>query len=187
MAQAYFISQKYLKDNSPLAANVDIKELYPFARTAEEIYIQEAIGTSLFNRLVESLNASPQNTTADEITLLLKIRDCTLWYTCFEALPFLAIKLRNIGVVKQTDANLESGSRDDVSYLRNLCKTKAEHYMRILQRYLCENSNLFAEYRCSGWNCSEILPTTRVSTGCDLAFDRDDDDIDTEFARKWLS
>lgn len=186
MAQAYFINQKYLKDNSPLAANVDIKEIYPFARSVEEVYIQEAIGTQLYNRLVDSLNASPPDTTADETTLLRKIRDCVLWYTCFESLPFLAIKLRNIGVVKQTDANLESASREDVSYLRNLCKGKAEFYMKCLQKYLCENSELFAEYRCNGWNCSDILPTTNVSSSCDLAFD-DEDNIDLKWARKWLS
>lgn len=182
---AYFISQSYLKSNSPLSGNVDIKELYPFAKIAEDTHIQEAIGTQLYDRLKDSLDASPPDTTDDETTLLTKIREAVLWYTCFEALPFLAIKLRNIGVVKQTDSNLESATREDVSYLRNLCKTKAEFYMKVLQRYLCENSELFDEYRCNGWNCSEILPSTNVSNSCDLSFDNDDD-IDINWVRKWL-
>lgn len=184
---AFFISDIYLKDNSPLSGNVDIKEIYPFAKTAEEIYIQNAIGTRLFDRLVVSLTATPKTTTANETILLKKIRAALVWFTCYDALPFLSIKIRNIGVVKQTGDNLESAGREDVSYLRKSCKDKADFYLILLQKYLCENSGLFTEYRCSGWNCSELIPNTNVSNSCDLAIDRSDSDIDTAFARKWLN
>ncbi len=188
MPNAFFISQKYLVDNVPLSGNVDMTEVYPFAKSAEETYIEVAIGSSLFDRLVESLNASPKNTTADEITLLKKIRSCLAWYTVYDALPFLAIKIRNIGVVKQTGPDLESATRDDVSYLRKQCKDKADSYLEKLQRYLCENSDKFPEYQCGGWNCSEIMPNTNVSNTSDLAIERNyEDKIQTDFARKWLN
>lgn len=188
MASAFFISENYLKDNSPLSGNIDIKEVYPFAKTAEEVYIQEAIGTRLFDRLVSSLTASPKNTTVNEIVLLKKIRSCLVWYTCYDALPFLATKIRNVGLVKQAGDNLESATDQQEIRLEKKCKDKGDFYLRILQNYLCENSNLFPEYRCSGWNCSEITPNQTVSNSSDLAIDRNDcDNYDTAFARKWLS
>jgi hypothetical protein len=52
MANAFFISETYLKDNTPLSRNIDMVELYPFAKTAEEVYIQEAIGTNLYDDLI---------------------------------------------------------------------------------------------------------------------------------------
>lgn len=186
---AFFISEKYLKDNSPLSGNIDIQELYPFAKTAEEIYIQEAIGTRLFDRLAASLEASPKNTTSDEVTLLKKIRSCLVWYTCYDALPFIATKIRNIGVVKQEGPDIKSAEDNSVINLAKKCKDKGDHYLRMLQMYLCENSSLFPEYSCSGWNCSELMPNPNVSTSSDLAFDRNDnsEEIDTKFARKYFN
>lgn len=177
MEYAFFISPTYLKETTPISGNNDISEIYAYAKAAEDVYIQEAIGTPLFNRLIESLIASPKNTTADEITLLKKIRPALAWYTCYDALPFLAIKIRNIGVVNQGGENLQNGARDDVSYLRKLCKDKADFYMRLVQNYLCENSQKFDEYRCSGWGCNEgVGPNTVVSKSCALALDYGTDD-----------
>jgi hypothetical protein len=188
MATAHFISKTYLVEHSPLSGNIDIKEIYPFARTAEEIYIQEAIGTKLFDRLIESLNASPKNTTANETILLKKIRSALLWFTCYDALPFLDIKVRAVGIVRQGGDNLQSVNREDISYLRKECKNKADFYLTMVQKYLCENSSLFSEYRGGNWGCSELFPNTNVSNSSDLAIDKNDgDDIDTDFARKWLN
>lgn len=189
MATAHFISETYLKNNSPLSGNVDIGEVYPFARTAEEIYIQEALGTKLFNRLVESLNASPKDTTDNEVTLLKKVRSALLWYTIYDALPFLDIKVRNIGVVRQAGENLTSVNRDDVTYLRDQCLGKAKQYMDLVQKYLCENGEDFEQYRGGTWDCSELYPNTRSFGASDVAIDHNDNknDIDTDFARKWLN
>lgn len=194
MATAFFISETYLKDNSPLSGGVNIKEVYPFARTAEEVYIQEAVGSKLFDRLVESLNASPKDTTADETTLLKKIRKALVWYTLYDALPFLDIKLRNIGIVRQGGENLQNVGREDITYLRSEIKKKADWYLRRVQDYLCENSDLFSQYRGGNWGCSDLFPNSNVSNSSDLAIDKNDPSyrknqggIDTDFARKWLN
>lgn len=187
MPTAHFISETFLKANSPLSGNVEIGEVYPFASTAEETYVEEVIGSKLFDRLVESLNASPKNTTADEITLLKKIRKALVWYTCFDALPFLDIKVRNIGVVRQAGENITNVGREDISYLRDQCMNKAKTYMIKVQKYLCENGTLFEQYRGGTWGCSELFPNPRTSNASDVAFDRNDNDINTDFVRKWLN
>lgn len=184
--RAFFISMTYLKENSPLSSHNDDNEIYPYIKSAEDTYIQEAIGTKLFERLISSLIASPKNTTANETALLFKIRDCLKWYTCYDALPWLDIKIRNIGVVQQSGDNLKNTDRENISYLRKICKDKGDFYCRIMQKWLCEKSSLFPEYNCSGWNCSDITPSRPVGNSCDLAFDKYEA-LDTDFARKWLN
>jgi hypothetical protein len=187
MANAFFISETYLKDNSPLSGNVDISEIYPFAKSAEEMYIQEAIGTPLFDRLVTAVNA--QSYTAAETALLKKIRSCMVWYTVYDAIPFIDTKIRNIGLVQQGGENLQNVSDQKMRDLRKICKDKGDFYLKMLQKYLCENHSTFQEYCCAEWNCSELTPNPHVSNSSDLAIDRNASDYgyDTEFARKWLN
>lgn len=183
MANAYFISETYLKDNSPLTRNIDMDELYPFAKTAEEVYIQEAIGTALYDDLIAKIIANTLN--ANEITLCKKIRSALLWFIVYDALPFIHTKIRNIGTVKQNGENLETADRGDVSYLRKEVKNKADFYLRRLQMYLCENQNLFSNYCCANWDCSQLLPNPNVSSSCDLSFDRTQE-IDVKYLRRYF-
>jgi hypothetical protein len=171
MEKAFFISERFLKDNTPMGDNVDVKDIYPFARTAEDVYIQEIIGTPRYNRLVESLNASPKNTTTDEITLLVIIRNSLLWYTLYDATPFFWIKFRNIGIVKQNGDNLETVSSSEMDKVRIEFMDKAKFYTKRLVSYLCTNSHKFSHY--SGpYQWSDLYPRNSVSSNCDLAFEK---------------
>lgn len=184
---AFFISETYLKNNSPLGANVDIKEIYPFAKTAEDINIQEAIGTALFDRLIEGLTASPNDITANETILLKKIRSAMVWWTCYEAMPFLWVKLRNIGLVKQSGDNLETLSDAELEKLENRIKNKATFYTNRLKDYLCENSNLFSEYNDGCWNCGDMSADGTKKNSTDLFFDRNTNDYDElKFYKKYI-
>jgi len=184
MANAFFISETYLKDNSPLNRNIDMDELYPFAKTAEEIYIQEAIGTALYDDLIAKIIANTLS--ANEIILCKKIRSALVWWTVYDSLPFIATKIRNIGVVEQNGDNLSNVDVSIQSRLEAKVKNKAMHYMKMLQGYLCENSNLFTEYCCANWNCSQLLPNTSTSNSCDLAFDRNSEGVDIKFLRRYF-
>lgn len=187
MSYAFFINEEYLKDNSPLSGNVEMGQLYPFAKTAEDVYIQEVIGTKLYDRLVTAV--TNQSYSANELTVLKKIRNVLVWYTCYEALPFLDTKIRNIGVVQQGGENLQSVSEQRLRDLRHECKTKGDFYMRMLQKWLCENQSVFQEYCCGAWNCSELMPNSTIPNSSDLAIDRntDNDQVETAFIRKWLN
>lgn len=183
--RALFISETYLKENSPLSAHTEANELYPFMKASEDTHIQEAIGSKLYTRLMEGITASPQNINSDERALLFKVRDALMWYICYDALPFLHIKIRNIGVVKAKDDNLESADRADVSHLTNKCKGKADFYLRIMQRWLCENQLKFPEYTCGCGNHADLQPNRTKVLNCDLAFDNNE--VDTEYLRKYLN
>lgn len=184
MDSAFFITERYLKNNSPLGDNIDVKEIYPYAKTCEDIYIQELIGTCLYDRLVESLNASPSDYNSDEETLMKMIRTALVWLICFEATPFIWMKLRPIGLVKQAGENMESVSMAEMNMIRKEQKNKADFYLKRIQDYLCCNGSLFPEYKCTCSRCS-ITPGS-VKPSCDLAFERDYDEEYKNFYKKWL-
>jgi hypothetical protein len=45
---ALFIDDQYLKDYTPLGKSVDINEIYPFVEEAQNVYVQDVLGTPLY-------------------------------------------------------------------------------------------------------------------------------------------
>ena len=187
---AFFISETYLKENSPLNLNVDMSEIYPFAKSAEDVYIQDAIGTCLYDDLKDKIiasKASPPTTMSDEdILLCKKIRSALVWLTVWDALPFIWIKIRNIGPVKQNGDNLETIGKDDLSYLRNICKQKADFYVDQLKCFLCENQADYPEYYCTNWDCSKLMPNENKSSRLGLVLRTEGRTKEQEIYRKYF-
>lgn len=169
--KAYFISETYLKDNSPLSGNIDVSLIYPHAKTAEDIYIQEAIGTSLYDDLVTKiLSDSDLSSYPNELVLVKKLRDALLWYTCYDALPFISTRIRNIGLVEQSGDNLTNTEKSNEWALRKICKDKGDFYLKRVQEYLCAYGSLFSAYTC-GTNDQIVPNISTPSVGLDIAFD----------------
>lgn len=185
MQKAFFIDEVYLKDNSPLSAHIEIKELYPFMKASEDTYIQESIGTKQYKRLIQGV--SNEDLTAIETELLYQIRDALMWYVCYKSVPFLATKIRNIGVVRQTGETIEPAEDTLIKDQKNTCKGMAEWYLRMMKNWLCENSRSFPLYNCGCGGHADLPANTKPKANCDLAFDNYEDSINNEFARKWLN
>lgn len=170
---AYFVSERYLKNNSPIGDNMDIKEIYPYVKTAQDVYIQEALGTALYERLISGVSGSPSDLNSNEKILIKICRSALVYWTCYDALPFIWVKLRNIGLVKQSGENLETLSVDEMRVIEQKLKEKAVFYMNRLKDYLCENSNLFDEYNDGCWNCGDMSADNRKRNSTDIFFDKD--------------
>lgn len=189
MSFAFFISESYLKSNTPIGDNVDAKELQPFIKTAQDTYIHEALGTCLYNRLTDSKLASPSNTTPNEQILIVMLKPCLAFYSAYDALPFIWSKIRNVGIQKQKgNDNSETASISEMNYLQKQLKNKADFYLKRVQDYLCCNSSLYPEYRCSCSTCAGLSPNSNVGPSCALAFDKNsnEDEGYKKYYRKWL-
>jgi hypothetical protein len=189
MARAFFLSQKYLVNNTPITVNVDMSEIYPFAKTAEDMYIQGTIGTKLYDDLINKLDlqddSPPTLLSTNDRTLCNNIRDALIWYTFYDAAPFIRTKVRNIGVVKQNGDNLETIDDNAFAVWRNEIKIKADFYLNKVKLYLCEYDSLYSEFKCDSWYMNPNLIT---SSSCGIAFDRSTRaDIDYKFIKKWFN
>lgn len=157
MIYVNFISTTYLKDNSPIIANVSDDELVPFIKIAQDTGLQRALGTNLMKDLQNKVANSSLN--ADEVILLEEyIQPCVVWLVTQEWTLFSHYKYTNKGITKQTSDNSASADFKEVNFLRDDVRNKGEYFKERLTRYLLANQPLFPMYWGGTVDVSTILP-----------------------------
>lgn len=153
---ALFIDDEYLKTYTPLGKSIDVNEVYPFVQQAQEVYIQDLLGSPLYNDLESKLyNDIPYT---DKETVLVDICSKALAYwSVYMALPHLAIKIRNIGVGSSQAENVETADLQKLKYIREEQKNLAEFWNTRARNYICANKNDFTLY---DFKSDDMYPST---------------------------
>jgi hypothetical protein len=140
-----FISVQSIKDRTGLHANVDEKLVLPEIKTAQDMYILPALGSTLYNKLQSAINGSTLN--SDE-TLLLNnyVTDCLIYYVMSELPMGLSYQFYNKGLLRKSGDNTENPSMQDMIDVANRYRTRAEFYKQRLIKYLRQNNTLYPEY-----------------------------------------
>jgi len=144
MPTIYFVTENYVKTNSPLQSNVDWKQIIPLVKSAATGWIQPTIGTYFFNDLLTKYNA--QTLSANETTLVAYIQDVILWYVTADAMLELSFQLKNKGVQSQSGDNSTYSELKAIQFMYDKYKDKAENYMNIMSLWLIENKDLFPNF-----------------------------------------
>lgn len=145
MTEALFIDDEYLKVYSPLGKSIDVDEVFPFVQNAQNVYIQDVLGTPLYNDLVNKVATGVTFSTIEWELVDLCSRALVYW-TVYSALPSLYIKIRNAGVVKQQSENTQNADLSELKYLREEQKNLAEFYNTRIVNFLCDKSTQFPLY-----------------------------------------
>lgn len=164
--QAIFISENWLKQNTPIPANLDVSEIYPFYRIAQDKYVRDRCGDNLYDRLCYGLTSSTLST--EETVLLTLIRPALAYFTIYEAIPFLATKIKNIGINSTQDDKQINADMSRLKELRKEILDNAEYYMTRVVNYLCKNRSSFPDYN---FNNDDVNPNTNPAYQCDLFID----------------
>lgn len=142
------ISEDYIKSNTNISQNLDGNYLLPTIKLAQEIDLEETIGTSLLEKIQELIanNTIKENVNKPYKTLLDKYLQPFLCYTTIvKILPTVAYKIANAGVLRTEDekmSNIDSNEVDKViAYYQNI----ADMYKYKMQRYLIANYNKYPE------------------------------------------
>lgn len=140
-----FISVQSIKDRTGLHANVDEKLVLPEIKTAQDMYILPALGSTLYNKLQSAVSASTLN--ANEQGLLDNyVADCLIYYVMSELPMGLSYQFYNKGLLRKSGDNTENPSMQDMIDVANRYRTRAEFYKQRLIKYLRQNNTLFPEY-----------------------------------------
>lgn len=167
MANVLFVTEDYLKQYSPINGNVDMELMTPYLLSIEDMQIQPIIGTGLFEELKTQVVAN--TVTALNVTLLDLIRKCMVWYFMAEAPLALTFRYMDKGVMKKSSENSEPISTEDINYLMDINKNKAEWYAERIRLYLCENSTSYPLFSNAGNGADTIHPNrTNYSSGMNL-------------------
>lgn len=155
MATALFISRTDLVKNSIIDGNTDTDKFIQFIKIAQEIEVQNYLGTDLYNRISADIIAG--TLTGDYLNLVNDyVQPMLIWWAQVSYLPYAAYQIKNGGVFKHTSENSESVSKSEVDYLVGKARDTAEYYTRRFIDYMSFNDNLFPEYRSN--SDSDVYP-----------------------------
>lgn len=158
MAKIYLISSKTLKEDTFINDNVGEEMLNPSIAEAQDIDLQEILGTKLLNRILSLVDSgSIRDDEFSDYKLLIDeyITPFLEWKVMSTIQLPLAYKMRNMGVVQTTDANVTSATMRDAQTLMEHYNNKASFYSIRLTKFLHANHNKYPEY-CSTDSCADF-------------------------------
>ena len=149
------ISVKELKSNGTLFSNnVDDGYLNSTIITCQEVYLEQVTGTALYHKLQELVynqitgqedgiyapgNEAYKDLLEEMVKPYLKAR------ATVDVMYPIAYKIRNTGVMRNSDTNLQPADMNDIKYLEKQYLTYVAEYEQRLSKYLCDNKELFPE------------------------------------------
>lgn len=145
MAQALLITVNDIKRYSNLSGNLDEDKILQFIKIAQDIRLEDFLGTDLLNRLEAGVIAN--DLTANEVILINSyVKSALIHWALVEYLPHAAYDISNRGIFKNTSETGETLSKEEVDYMIEKQQNLAEKYTRRLIDYLCDNESLYPQY-----------------------------------------
>jgi hypothetical protein len=140
----YFITENYLKTNTPITANVDVTDVTPYIATQAQLRVMPILGTTFFNYMLEVYN--DQTATNDEETLIKFIQPIIAWRSAEDAVFGLTYQLKNKGLQTQNGDFSSSVSQREVAFGMEHYAQKAAFFEQRLIKYLIKNKALYPEF-----------------------------------------
>lgn len=138
------VGESFIKENSNLSDNTWGKFILPAIREAQTIHLQQIIGESLYNALLQKV---VDGTVAEQYEELIK--GYVQWYLLYEVMSdiidVLDVKLANLGTVRSRDEYVDNISDEERTRLKQNYAYKADFYCRRMQQYLLNNKQAFPE------------------------------------------
>ena len=165
MANVLFISEQRLKSITAIHDNVEPNDLMPYVVQAQDIYIQEILGTTFYNSLKDAI-VSSSLTTEETILIDDYLAPTTANYALYLGLPTLNYKIKNKSVLNPSSEESQNTGLDEIKFLRDSIKDTAQFYAQRSIDYLCNNDSSFPDYR-NPDSADGMLPnkSTQYDTG----------------------
>lgn len=184
MAVALFITEQFIKDNTLIDGNVDMKYLTTTIADAQRLHILPILGTALYNEISTQIIAG--TVSANNQTLLNDyIQDALKYWVIYEGIDLFIYKVTNKSISKKNSDNSNPIDQVDVIRLMDRNKDKAEWFSQRLTDYLLANTTTYPLYLNpgssydtikpkvnnydTGWNIDDTLDITGmdIDYGCD--------------------
>ena len=145
MAQALLITDADLVKFTATNGNVDVDKFVQFIKIAQDIHIQNYLGTKLLEKIEADIIAG---TLAGNYLSLVTtyVKPMLIHWAMVEYLPFAAYTIANKGVYKHGSENSENVDKNEIDFLIEKERSIAQHYTERFINYMSFNNNLFPEY-----------------------------------------
>ena len=149
-----FVTQNDIKNNSIVSGSVDVDRFIQYIKIAQEIHIQNYLGTKLYERLqnyIEQQGAqngtfSGDDTDAEKILLDQHVKDMTIFWALVEYMPFASYQITNKSVLRHSSETAENVGKDEIEYLTNKYRNLAQYYSDRFINFMSYNQTTYPEY-----------------------------------------
>jgi hypothetical protein len=145
MAEALFITRDDIVKFTALNGNVDTDKFIQFIKIAQDIHIQNYLGSKLFQKLQADIVAGTLTGNYESLVVTY-VKPMLIHWGMVEYLPFAAYTIANKGVYKHSSENAENVDKNEVDYLLEKERSIAQHYTERFIEYMSFNQNLFPEF-----------------------------------------
>ena len=130
METVLLVSEQRMKQWTSLDNNIRIDVLTPSILQAQDIYIQDTLGTPFYKRLKEGVVAND-----------------LIQYALYLLLPNLKYKMVEKGILNGTSEETGATTLDEMKYLRDAAIDTAEFYNKRMLEYLQDHPQMFPLYQ----------------------------------------
>ena len=148
MATILFVTQNDIKANSILTGAVDPDKFLQCLKIAQEVHIQNYLGTKLYERLQDYVENTQNVQDSDPEKILIDkfVKDMTIYWGLVEYVGISSFQITNKGVMKHTSETAENASKEEVDYLVQKYRDKAEYYSERFIHFMSYNQPTYPEY-----------------------------------------
>lgn len=159
----YFVTENYLKTQTPITANIDVNNIVPFIKTQSDMRIMPILGTYFYNYILTAYN--DQTLTVDEEELVTYIQPAIAWRSAEDAAFGLSYQLKNKGIQTQNGDYSNNVNQSEVNFVQDHYAQKASFYESRLWKYLDMNKDLFPNFISPLNRDSDIKPSIQQTQG----------------------
>lgn len=160
MERIYLISTQDLKDFTPVNDNVDDSLLHNAILEAQEINLQELLGTKLYKKILSLVKNDeinlPANAKYKEL-LDEHITKVVLYAALYRAIPYIHYKVVNKGITTQFSTESSTTTINEMEFLMDKVKNDMEFFANRLSRFLLANTQVYPEYM-SATQIDDMIP-----------------------------
>ena len=146
MSKALFVTRHDISVFTAANGNIDNDKILPYINQAQDIHIQNYLGTDLYNKIQADIVGS---SLADPYLSLLNdyIKPMLLHWSMVEYLPYAGVNIANGGIYTKNPENSTALTKEHVDYLIQKSESTAQFYTRRFRDYMINNAaSLFPEY-----------------------------------------
>lgn len=155
---ALLVSEQRLKQYTSLDVNTRVEEITPWLIAAQDVYVQDLLGTTFFNELKDGVINNTLN--SNERGLLNNyIQPMLCHYALYLMLPSIKYKIVEKGLLSGTSEETAPTTLEELQYVRQAELDLAQFYQERTREYLRNNPGMFPSY--DAWNTLDGMAPNR--------------------------
>jgi len=145
MAESLLITTADIVKFTSMNGGVDVDKFVQYAKIAQDVHIQNYLGTKLFRKIQDDIEA---DTLIDPYLALVTdfVKPMLIHWTMVEYLPYAPYTIANGGVFLHSSENSEGITRGALSDLLEAQRNTAQGYTQRFLDFICANQSDFPEY-----------------------------------------